>query len=209
MGQYGSGVQAGGVPLAESISVTNALQSTTCCIVGAGPAGVILAWLLAREGISVTLLERHADFERDFRGDTLHPGVLEILDQMGLAERVLALTHTRMQTLSFHTAQGSVLVADLRRLRTRFPYVAMLPQSQFLNLVAEDARRFETFRLVMGADARELIEEGNIVRGVRYVDSTQQSREVRADLRSLPTDARPGCGRHVKGAHGDPFGPRD
>lgn len=169
-------------------------KPASCCIVGAGPAGVCLAWLLAKQGVSVTLLERQADFDRDFRGDTLHPGVLEILDQLGLAERVLALPHTRMDTLSFHTAEGSLQVADLTRLRTKFPFVVMLPQAKFLEFMVDDARRFGSFRLVLGADVREVIwqdhlQQSGIVQGVRYLDAGQQSQEVRADL-TVATDGR-------------------
>jgi 2-polyprenyl-6-methoxyphenol hydroxylase-like FAD-dependent oxidoreductase len=156
--------------------------TTTCCIVGAGPAGVMLAWLLARQGIAVTLLERHGDFDRDFRGDTLHPGILEILDQVGLAEKVLALPHARMQELTFHTASGSLRIADLRRLKTRFPFVAMLPQSSFLDRIVSDAQRFKSFRLVLRADVRQLLEQDGVVRGVRYVDNDGHTHQVTSTL---------------------------
>lgn len=157
-------------------------ESTTCCIVGAGPAGVMLAWLLARQGIAVTLLERHGDFDRDFRGDTLHPGVLEILDQLGLAEKILALPHARMQTLAFHTPSGSLTIADLRRLNTRFPFVAMLPQSSFLDRMVTDAQQFKSFRLVLRADVRQLVQRDGNVRGVQYVDSGGQMHQLSATL---------------------------
>lgn len=157
-------------------------QLTTCCIVGAGPAGAMLAWLLARAGIAVTLLERHDNFDRDFRGDTLHPGVLEILDQLGLAEQVLVLPHARMQTLAFHTADKSLTIANLSRLKTRFPFVAMLPQSKFLEFLVNDAGRFSSFELIRSADVQELIEDEGVFRGVRYRDSQQVLHEVHADL---------------------------
>src|ERR687885_2974452 len=87
-------------------------QQTTCCVVGAGPAGAVLALLLARQGIPVVLLEAHADFERDFRGDTIHPATMELMDQLGLADRLLRLPHTRIRSLTLETQQGSVTVAD-------------------------------------------------------------------------------------------------
>lgn len=165
------------------------MTETTCCIVGAGPAGVLLAWLLARQGIDVTLLERHDDFDRDFRGDTLHPGALELLDRVGLAERVLAIPHSRMQKLVFHTQREAVTVADLSRLGTRFPFVALLPQARFLELLATDAGRFPGFRLLMGADARQLIWDGQRVSGLRYVDAGRNTHEVRCPL-VVATDGR-------------------
>lgn len=166
-----------------------AVRRTTCCIVGAGPAGVVLAWLLARRGVEVRLLERHDDFERDFRGDTLHPGVLEMLDDMGLADQILALPHERLQTLEFHAPAGSIVVADLRRLRTKYPFVALLPQSRFLETLVADARRFPSFHLEMNADVRELLEEDGAIRGVRYVDRERGEVELRADL-TVATDGR-------------------
>ena len=164
-------------------------SSATCCIVGAGPAGVMLAWLLARAGIAVKLLERHDNFDRDFRGDTLHPGVLEILDQLGLADQVLALPHARMSTLSFHTASGSLQIADLRCLKTRFPFVAMLSQARFLEFLVNDARRFPTFQFVSAADVQELIEENGVIRGVRFRDAEREMQEVWAEL-VVATDGR-------------------
>lgn len=173
-------------------------QSTACCIVGAGPAGVTLAWLLASAGIAVTLLERHDNFDRDFRGDTLHPGLLEILDQMGLAGQVLALPHARMSTLSFHTAAGSLKIADLSRLKTRFPFVAMLSQARFLEFLVADARRFPAFQIVPGADVQELVEENGVIRGVRFRDIGRQMHEVRADL-VVATDGRASKLRRLAG----------
>src|SRR5437868_3940535 len=106
----------------EVISV----QQTTCCIVGSGPAGAVLALLLARQGIPVILLEEHLDFDRDFRGDTIHPSVMQILDEIGLADRLLELPHSKVYGIPIKTAQGSVILADLRRLKTCFPYVLMI-----------------------------------------------------------------------------------
>lgn len=168
------------------------------CIVGAGPAGALLAYLLARQGLPVTLLERQADFEREFRGEALHPGALEVFDQLGLAERVLALARSRTATLAFHTPQGMVDVADLRRIGTRFPFVAMVPQADLLALLVDEAARFPTFRFIRQADVRELIEESGQVRGVRY--RLADGSEV--DLETELTVAADGRGSRMRRASG-------
>lgn len=149
----------------------------------------MLSLLLARQGIAVTLLEMHRDFDRDFRGDSLHPGVLEILDQLGLADRVLALPHAKMRTLSLHTSHGTVQVADLGRLKTRFPFVTMVSQSQFLELVVEEAHRYPNFQLVLGAKVQQLLEHSGAVKGVRYHAQDGGSIDVVADL-TVAADGR-------------------
>lgn len=145
-------------------------EETTCCIVGAGPAGVILALLLARKGVEVTLLEEHMDFARDFRGDTVHPSTMEILDQLGLADRLLQLEHTKAPTLAFQTAhdQRPAMSVDFRLLNTRYPYITLIPQAHFLEFITQEASRYPSFHLVMGARAEKLIEEGGYVHGVQY-----------------------------------------
>src|ERR1700745_1733088 len=105
---------------------------TSCCIVGGGPAGMVLAFLLARKGVPVTLLEAHHDFDRDFRGDTVHPSTLEYLDALGLAQRVHALPHGKLRRMVLKTRQGDVTMGDLSRLPTHYPYVMLLPQVQLL-----------------------------------------------------------------------------
>src|SRR5947209_15339353 len=137
-------------------------------VVGGGPAGAVLAYMLARQGLPVALLEMHQNFERDFRGDTLHPSTLEIMDELGLAERLLALPHTRLRTASLPTAAGPVTLADLGRLKTRFPFIALMPQARFLDFITAEAKRFPSFQLIMGAMVDELIEADGVVRGVRY-----------------------------------------
>ena len=143
-------------------------EETTCCIVGSGPAGAVLALLLARKGIPVTLLEEHMDFDRDFRGDTIHPSVMEILDEIGLADRLLQLDHTRVYALPVQTAKGTVMLADLQQLKTRFNYITMLPQARFLEFITAEAQRYPNFKLVMGARVEKLIEEDGYVHGVHY-----------------------------------------
>jgi 2-polyprenyl-6-methoxyphenol hydroxylase-like FAD-dependent oxidoreductase len=155
--------------LAEVDQATSVVERTDCCIVGGGPAGAVLALLLARQGVSVTLLEAHGDFNRDFRGDALQPAVLEVLGQMGLADRLLALALARIPTFSVHTPSGTVPHADISRLRTPYPFITIVPQVHFLDLIIEEAQRCPTFRLVMGARVEALVQDdGGHVRGVRY-----------------------------------------
>jgi 2-polyprenyl-6-methoxyphenol hydroxylase-like FAD-dependent oxidoreductase len=147
------------------LSVTH----TTCCIVGGGPGGLMLALLLARRDIPVTLLEAHPTFDRDFRGDTIHPGLLEILDQLGLADRLHDLPHVKMYGPTFITPAGPFMPFDFRNLlRTRFPYIMWMPQPRFLEFLAREAGHFPSFRLVMGANVQRLVIEDGIVCGVRY-----------------------------------------
>ena len=172
-------------------------QETTCCIVGGGPGGAVLALLLARAGVSVLLLEAHEDFDRDFRGDTIHPSVLEIMDELGLASRLLKMRHTEIQQLTFSTASGPVTIADFHRLKTRFPFIMLLPQARFLEFITGAARRYESFQLVMGASAQELIIEQDVVRGVRY-RSDRGWHEVRA-LLTVGADGRSSRVRRMAG----------
>ena len=168
----------------ETLTTTHKIldvQQTTCCIVGGGPAGAVLALLLARQGIPVMLLEAHKDFDRDFRGDTIHPSVMEIMDELGLADRLLQLRHTKTHKLTTITADGPVTFADFSRLKTRYPYIMMLPQVQFLEFITTEAKRYPHFQLVMGANVQELIEEDGIIRGVRYRGHGSWH-EVRAQL---------------------------
>ncbi len=153
---------------AQRIVKPEQVEETTCCIVGAGPAGTVLALLLARKGIPVVLLEEHMDFDRDFRGDTIHPSVMQIMEELGLADRLLQLDHTKVYTLPVQTARGTVTLADFRRLKTRYPYIAMIPQARFLEFITAEAKRYPSFRLVMGARVEKLMEEDGYIHGVHY-----------------------------------------
>jgi 2-polyprenyl-6-methoxyphenol hydroxylase-like FAD-dependent oxidoreductase len=173
------------------------VQTTTCCIVGGGPAGVMLALLLLRQSVPVTLLEAHADFDREFRGDTLHPSVLEILDHLGLAERLHQFRHAKVHSATIQAADGPFTPVDFRRLKTRFPYIMLIPQPRFLAFITEEARRYPHFRLVMGANVQRLVEEDGVVRGVRY-RTTDGWHEVRA-LLTVGADGRFSRLRHLAG----------
>lgn len=143
-------------------------QTTDCCIVGGGPAGAVLALLLARQGISVILLEAHKDFDRDFRGDTIHPSVMEIMEELGLSTALLELPHTKMRQISIQTPEDTVTFADFSHLKTHYPYITMLPQVKFLEFITQEAQKYPNFHLVMGANVQELITENGVIQGVRY-----------------------------------------
>jgi 2-polyprenyl-6-methoxyphenol hydroxylase-like FAD-dependent oxidoreductase len=165
----------------EAKAEAKGAKETTCCVVGGGPTGAMLALLLARQGVEVTLLEAHGDFERDFRGDTLHASAMEILDEIGLADRLLKLRHAKVRHFTVPT-KGDPLTFDLfAGLKTKFPYIVVMAQSRFLEFITEEAKRYPNFRLVMGARVEELVEEDGVVRGVRY-RGRDGLREVRADL---------------------------
>jgi 2-polyprenyl-6-methoxyphenol hydroxylase-like FAD-dependent oxidoreductase len=131
----------------------------------------MLALLLARRGVPVVLLEEHRDFEREFRGDTLHPAAMENLNQIGLAVRLLRLRHTKVRTIGVQTGRGTLQVnlqAGFRFWRTKFPYITVIAQSRFLQFITEEAARYPNFNLIMGARVDELVFEDGTVRGVRY-----------------------------------------
>lgn len=143
-----------------------ARSKTQCVIAGGGPAGLMLGYLLARGGVRVTVLEKHADFLRDFRGDTVHPSTLEIMVELGLIDRFLKLPHQRVSKLGGMVGGVPVTIADLSHLPVRERYIAMMPQWDFLNFIAAEGAKHPTFTLLMNAEATGLIEEGGRVVGV-------------------------------------------
>jgi 2-polyprenyl-6-methoxyphenol hydroxylase-like FAD-dependent oxidoreductase len=132
--------------------------TTTCCVVGGGPAGMMLGFLLARQGIDVTVLEKHKDFFRDFRGDTIHPSTLELMYELGLLDAFLALPHQQYSDFSLSIGGESFPVADLTHLPTHAKFIALMPQWIFLNFLAAEATKFPTFHLLMEHEVTGLIE---------------------------------------------------
>lgn len=183
--------------LLDTTHKTLDVQQTTCCIVGGGPAGAVLGLLLARKGISVMLLEAHKDFDRYFRGDTLHSSVMELMDELGLADRLLQLRHTKTYKYITQTADGPVTFADFSRLKSQFPYMMIMEQVRFLEFITAEAKCYPNFQLVMGANVQELIEEDGIIRGVRY-RGRGDWHEVRAQL-TVGADGRFSRTRHLAG----------
>jgi 2-polyprenyl-6-methoxyphenol hydroxylase-like FAD-dependent oxidoreductase len=140
--------------------------TTRCCIVGGGPAGMMLGFLLARAGIDVTVLEKHKDFLRDFRGDTIHPSTLEVMNELGLLDDFLRLPHEEAWRIGGVIGGESVRIADLSHLPTRCRFIALMPQWDFLNFLAERGRRYSGFHLRMQAEVVDLVEAGGRITGV-------------------------------------------
>jgi 2-polyprenyl-6-methoxyphenol hydroxylase-like FAD-dependent oxidoreductase len=155
--------------------------NTRCCIVGGGPAGMMLGYLLGRAGIDTVVLEKHADFFRDFRGDTVHPSTLQVMDELGLIEGFLRLPHQRLQKMDGKFGGSSIRIADLSRLKVNYPLIAFMPQWDFLNFLRESGKRFASLKVVMDADATDLIWFGDRVVGVKS-DMPDGPVEIRADL---------------------------
>lgn len=164
------------------------VPETACCIVGGGPGGAILALLLARRGVRVTLLEMHKDFDREFRGDTVHPSTLEILDQLGLSGRLHQFRHATVVSPAIQTADGPFTPLNFKHLKTKFPYILMLPQKNLLELLTAEAGKYPNFRLEMGANVTQLITGNGTVQGVQYEQDGAQH-ELRA-LLTIGADGR-------------------
>jgi 2-polyprenyl-6-methoxyphenol hydroxylase-like FAD-dependent oxidoreductase len=139
---------------------------TTCCIIGGGPAGVMLGFLLARSGVDVTVLEKHTDFFRDFRGDTIHPSTLELMYELGLLDKLLAIRHSEIHRASAFVGDQTVTMADLSHLPTHAKFVALMPQWDFLNFLASEAAQYPSFKLRMGWEATDLIQNDGVTTGV-------------------------------------------
>ncbi|MFJ6050322.1 FAD-dependent oxidoreductase [Streptomyces sp. NPDC092307] len=159
-------------------------ERTTCCVVGGGPAGMVLALLLARSGVEVTVLEKHGDFLRDFRGDTVHPSTLSLLDDIGLAERFARLPQRRVTSVQLPIGpdRSLVTIGDIGALPGKYNYIAMVPQWDLLDLLADEAAREPSFRLRMNTEATSFLVERGRVTGVRYRTADGGTGELRASL---------------------------
>ena len=156
-------------------------ERCTCCIAGGGPAGMMLGLLLARAGVDVLVLEKHADFLRDFRGDTIHPSTLEVMHELGMLDDLLKLPHQEASELIAQVGGVRVPIADFTHLPTHCKFLALMPQWDFLDFLAGRAAHFPSFHLWMRAEAQGLIEESGRVVGVEVM-TAEGRREVRADL---------------------------
>jgi 2-polyprenyl-6-methoxyphenol hydroxylase-like FAD-dependent oxidoreductase len=154
---------------------------TRCVIVGGGPAGMMAGYLLARAGVAVVVLEKHADFNRDFRGDTIHPSTLELMHELGLLDEFLKQPHQELRELRAVVNGQPVPVADFKKLPTRCKFIAFMPQWDFLNFLSSHAKRFPAFQLHMETEVIDLLMEGSRVVGVR-AKTPKGDLEIRGDL---------------------------
>jgi 2-polyprenyl-6-methoxyphenol hydroxylase-like FAD-dependent oxidoreductase len=168
---------AAGCELSSQVQTDHA----TCCIVGAGPAGVMLGFLLARAGVDVLVLEKHKDFFRDFRGDTIHPSTMEVMHELGVLDELLRLPHQKMVKGTARFGQRVLRMADFSRLRTRCGFIALMPQWDFLDFLASRARKLAGFRLRMGTEVTGLLFDGDRVVGV-HASTPEGHLEVRSKL---------------------------
>ncbi len=157
------------------------VMNVRCCIAGGGPAGMMLGLLLARAGVEVLVLEKHADFLRDFRGDTVHPSTLEVIHELGLLAKFLARPHDEVSELRAVIGTTELMLANFKRLSIRCKFIAMMPQWEFLDFVRDEAERYPGFRLIQNAEVTGVIEEGGGVTGVE-VATPDGPLQVMADL---------------------------
>ena len=177
---------------------------TTCCVVGGGPAGMMLGFLLARAGVSVVVMEKHADFLRDFRGDTVHPSTLEMMYELGLLDKFLEIPHSEVRQISLQIGEDHIVVGHFEHLPVHCKFVALMPQWDFLNFIADHGKRYKTFDLRMHTEAIDLIEENGCIVGVQ-AKTPDGGLEVRADL-TVGCDGRHSVVREKARLESDDFG---
>jgi 2-polyprenyl-6-methoxyphenol hydroxylase-like FAD-dependent oxidoreductase len=175
-----------------------------CCIAGGGPAGLMLGFLLARLGVDTVVLEKHADFLRDFRGDTVHPSTLRVMQELGLLETFLARPHQKLRQIAGQVGGQPIVIADFSHLPAQIAFIAFMPQWDFLDFLAQEARRLPTFRLLMRAEATDLIEERGAIKGVR-ARTPEGPLEIRAEL-TVAADGRASLLRQHAGLEVEDFG---
>jgi 2-polyprenyl-6-methoxyphenol hydroxylase-like FAD-dependent oxidoreductase len=178
--------------------------TTKCCIAGGGPAGMMLGFLLARAGVDVVVLEKHADFFRDFRGDTVHPSTLELMYELGLLDEFLKVPHQKIEKLSAQIGAERLQAVDFTHLPTHCKYVALMPQWDFLNFLAAHGKRYKTFDLHMQTEAIGLIEESGRVVGLR-AKTPDGALTIRADM-VVGCDGRHSTVRETAGLTSDDYG---
>src|SRR5687768_15231552 len=184
--------------------MATSLDRTGCCVVGGGPVGLVLGLILARAGVRTAVLEKHGDFLRDFRGDTVHASTLTLLDELGLGEQFAALPPRWVDKLTVQLDSGIYGVANLSRLPGHHQHIALVPQWDFLNVVADASRHEPSYELIMSAEVTDLLWEGQRISGVRY-DRDGQSRQLEADL-VVACDGRSSVVRERAGLKARTFG---
>ncbi len=185
-------------------SSTSRTIATQCVVAGAGPGGLMLGLLLARAGVDVTVVEKHGDFLRDFRGDTVHPSTLDIIDQLGLLDELLKVPHTQAPRLNAEIGGRDVTIADFSRLPTKCRFIAFMPQWDFLDFLAREAGRLPNFRLIMSAEVTGLVEEDGKIAGL-VANTPHGTLEIRAPL-VVGADGRNSLVREKAGLEGTSFG---
>jgi 2-polyprenyl-6-methoxyphenol hydroxylase-like FAD-dependent oxidoreductase len=184
--------------------MTDPTITTQCCIAGGGPAGMMLGFLLARAGVAVVVLEKHADFFRDFRGDTVHPSTLELMHELGLLDAFLKLPHQKVERLTGQIGAEHLKMVDFRHVPTHCKFIALLPQWDFLNFLAQQGKRYKTFDLRMNAEATDLIEESGRIVGLR-AKTPDGTLTIRAHL-VVGCDGRHSTMREKAGLKSDNYG---
>ncbi len=178
--------------------------TTECAIAGGGPAGIMLGFLLARAGVDVVVLEKHEDFFRDFRGDTIHPSTLQVMHELGLLDEFLKLPHQEVKQLGAQIGDDTVMIADFSHLPTEAKFLAFMPQWDFLDFLATHGKRYPTFHLHMRAEVDELLKDGDRIVGLKAA-TPDSDLEVRADL-VVGTDGRHSTVRALAGLEVEDMG---